>query len=399
MKIPMKKAWVAAVGFALAATLAGGVAVAAGADDWYAGGNADVPDHDQTDVALKLYNASGTEVTTGTTTTPLAAFAAAAGAVRTGDTFATLYVYLPQSDTAPGAWPGLQVSGTGQFSGAGAETAPASLSGKPYVATTADGYTLADVQQAFPNDETRASFAGVYELRLRTSSPSAGVSTEYAAAFVKITGTTWKITDAPVLGGDSGVGTTVSATWPAKVTYGKAASVGVQVNAASGSAKPTGTVKLVNGSKTLSTATLSQGAATLSIGKAALAPGSATLQVVYVGVPDAFAGSQSEPKGVSVAKGATGKPTFTVTKAPTATKGGTATVAVPTSSGLAKATGKVVIVLTKGSASQQVTATLKSGKASVKLPKLAKGTWSVTVTYPGDSHYKPSKSKTSTIKV
>ena len=52
MKIPMKKAWVAAVGFALAATLAGGVAVAAGADDWYTGDNAAVPDHDKTDAAL-----------------------------------------------------------------------------------------------------------------------------------------------------------------------------------------------------------------------------------------------------------------------------------------------------------------------------------------------------------
>ena len=393
MKIPMKKAWVAAVGFALAATLAGGVAVAAGADDWYTGGNAAVPDPDQTDVGLKLYNAAGTEVTTGSTTAPLAAFAAAAGAVRTGDTFATLYVYLPQSNTAPGAWPGLQVSGTGKFSGTGAATAPASLAGKPYVATTAEGYTLADVQAAFPNDETRASFADVYALRLRTSSPTAGVSTEYATAFVKITGTTWKITDAPVLGDDSGVGTSVSATWPAKITYGKATSVGVQVAADTGSAKPTGTVKLVNGSKTLSTATLSQGAATLKVGKAALAPGSATLQVVYVGVPDAFAGSESDPEGIAVAKGASGKPTLKVTQAPTATKGGTGTVAVATSKGLAKAGGTAVVVLTKGSASQQVSVTLKSGKATVKLPKLAKGTWSVTITYQGDSHYKSAKSK------
>ena len=101
-------------------------------------------------MALKLYNASGAEVTSGSTTTPLAAFAAADGAVRSGDEYASLFVHLPQSSTAPGAWPGVQATGTDKFSGAGAVTAPAALSGKPYVATTAAGYTLADVAAACP---------------------------------------------------------------------------------------------------------------------------------------------------------------------------------------------------------------------------------------------------------
>src|SRR4051794_15498512 len=111
MKIRMKKRWASALGLALAMTTIGGVAIAAGADDWYDGDNAAVPDHDNIGVALKLYNASGTEVTSGSTTTPIAAFAAAAGTVRANDTFASLYVHLAQSGTAPGAWPGVQVTG------------------------------------------------------------------------------------------------------------------------------------------------------------------------------------------------------------------------------------------------------------------------------------------------
>lgn len=304
----VKKAWVAAaLGVALALPTAG-VAIAAGLDDagdydWYTGGNATVADPDDTGVALKLYNASGTEVTSGSIDQPLAAFAAAGGAVRAGDTYASLFVHLPESDTAPGAWPGVQVTGTGQFSGSGAVSAPSALSGKPYVATTAEGYTLADVAAALPNEETSDSFAGVYELRLRTSSPTAGVSTAYAAAYVKITGTTWQVTDAPVLGDTTVVvDTSVKVTWPASLTKGKPAKVKVKVKAAPGSAAPTGTVRLVSGSKTLATAKLSNGAAKLKIKKVNLKPGKRKLRVVYDGVAKKFAPSQSAIKTLTVKK-------------------------------------------------------------------------------------------------
>src|SRR4051794_21884495 len=121
MKIPKKlgtaknTGLVALLGLALAVSTVGGVALAAGADDWYDGDNSSVADHDNTGVDLKLYNAAGAAITSGSTTTPIAAFAAAAGTVRADDTFATLFVHLPESDTAPGAWPGVQVTGTGKF--------------------------------------------------------------------------------------------------------------------------------------------------------------------------------------------------------------------------------------------------------------------------------------------
>ncbi|WP_243058779.1 Ig-like domain repeat protein [Nocardioides sp. SR21] len=308
MKIPRKfstakKSGLAAfVGLALAVSTAGGVALAAGADDWYDGDNASVADHDNLGVELKLYNASGTAVTSGSTTTPIAAFAAAAGTVRADDTYASLFVHLPQASTAPGAWPGVQVTGTSKFSGSGAVTAPASLAGKPYVATGADGYTLADVAAILPNNETAASFAGVYELRLRTSSPTDGVSTEYAVTYVKVTGSSWTITDAPVFGQVGDTATSVKATWPKKIKYGKAATVKITVNAASGSTKPTGKVRVVNGSKTVGSATLSGGKATVTLAKKSLKPGKYTLLVRYDGAAGSFTPSQSAAKTITVVK-------------------------------------------------------------------------------------------------
>lgn len=405
MKIQAKKTWAAAVGLALAATTLGGVALAAeDPSGWYTGGNATVVDPNKTAVPLKLYNAAGTEITSGSTTTQVASFAAADGSVRTGDDYASLFVHLPQSNTAPGAWPGLQVTGTSKFSGAGAVSAPAPLSGKPYVATTNAGYTLADVVAALPNNEGGASYQGVYELRLRTSSPSAGVSNQYAAAYVKVSGTSWTLTTSPVLGDSvppTAVATSVVPTWPAKLTYGTAATVAVKVNPASGAAKPSGTVRLVTGSTTLGTATLtSAGTANLTVAKTALAPGSRTLKVVYTGVANKFVASESPATTIKVAKAATGKPTVKLTKKPTRKKGGAATVKVSAASGLAKAGGKVQIVLKKGKTTKKVKpVAVKSGVAKVKLPKLAKGTWTVTVVYLGDAHYTKSKSKPVKVKV
>jgi hypothetical protein len=302
MNFRMKKMWASALGLALAVTTVGGVALAAGADDWYEGDNASVPDHDNIGVALKLYNASGAEVTSGSTTAPIAAFAGAAGTVRADDTFASLYVHLAQSSTAPGAWPGVQVTGTSKYSGSGAVSAPAALNGKPYVAITDDGYSLADVATILPSTETAASFAGVYELRLRTSSPTDGVGTEYAVAYVKVTGTTWKLTEAPVFGQVGDTATSVKATWPKKIKYGKTAKVTITVTAASGGAKPSGTVRVVSGSKTVGKATLSGGKATVTLPKRSLKPGKYTLVVRYDGAAGSYAPSQSAAKTITVKK-------------------------------------------------------------------------------------------------
>jgi len=59
----------------------------------------------------------------------------------------------------------------------------------------------------------------------------------------------------------------------------------------------------------------------------------------------------------------------------------------------------VTVTLTKGSMSKKVTGTLKSGKVTVTLPKLSKGTWKVGATYAGSASYTSSKGSVVSLKV
>ena len=74
-------------------------------------------------------------------------------------------------------------------------------------------------------------------------------------------------------------------------------------------------------------------------------------------------------------------------KAPTTKKAGSYKVTVTTPNGLARATGKVTVTLKKGKRSTKVTGTLSNGTATVKVKKLAKGTWAASVAYSGDANY------------
>lgn len=393
---------IGALGLALAASAVGGIAAAEGIQDLYTGSNSELGDPLRSTVPLTLHDASGASVTSGSTTTPLAAFAAAGTEIRPGDQYATLYAHLPQSGTAAGAWPGVQVSGTDRFAGSGAVSIPSSLTGHPLVRTTAAGYTLADVVAALPNHESGASHQGVYELRLRTSSPTAGVSDSYAATWVKITGGTWSITTAPVPGEVSTgpIGTSVTAVWPTQLTYGTASSVKVTVGARLGSARPSGKVTLLSGTATVSTATLSAaGTVTLSIGRTALTPGSKKLSIRYAGVSGAFSPAVSPTRSVTVARAKLAKPVLKVTTKPTSKRRGAASVSVKAPTGLSPATGTVKVTLTRGSKKVRVTGTLTRGVVKVKLPASAKGTWKVTATYAGDSRYLAATSATVTFKV
>lgn len=88
----------------------------------------------------------------------------------------------------------------------------------------------------------------------------------------------------------------------------------------------------------------------------------------------------------------------TVVKAPTSRRGGRLSVKVTVPKGAAKATGKVTVKLKKGSRTVTVTGTLRGGTVTVALPKLAKGTWKVTLSWRGDARY-AAASSTGTLKV
>jgi hypothetical protein len=88
-----------------------------------------------------------------------------------------------------------------------------------------------------------------------------------------------------------------------------------------------------------------------------------------------------------------------VSKAPTSKRAGKYKVTISTPKGLLKATGKVTIKLKKGRVTKTVTGRLANGTVTVSLPKLARGTWKVTISWPGDSSYLPASATGTAIKV
>lgn len=179
-------------------------------------------------------------------------------------------------------------------------------------------------------------------------------------------------------------------------TYGNSAKVNVQVDGPAGLV-PTGQVTVTVGGKPQTATLNASGKATVVLPKT-LAPKVYAATIIYGGNGNLVA--RSSVGQVTVAKGSAKAPTFAATGKITAKKAGKATVKVGTTAGLAKSGGKVKVVLKKGKTTKTITVTVKSGTASVKLPKLAKGKWSVKVTYAGDANYVASKtvSKSLTVK-
>lgn len=186
---------------------------------------------------------------------------------------------------------------------------------------------------------------------------------------------------------------TTTLTSPSRV-YGQGGTATVAVSNTVG--RPvTGTVTL-KGAGPNQTKTLVNGKAAFALPKS-LTPKAYTLTASYSG--SSLLNVSTKTSRFSVARAKSKAPTFKKTKTPTSKKSGKASVTVSTLSGLAKASGKVTVTLKKGSSSKKVSGTLSGGKRSIKLPKLKKGTWKVTVSYAGDKNYVAQKSKTYTLKI
>lgn len=88
-----------------------------------------------------------------------------------------------------------------------------------------------------------------------------------------------------------------------------------------------------------------------------------------------------------------------VAKAPTSKKPGKYTITIATPKGASAATGKVTIKLQKGKTTKTLTGTLKAGTVTLTLPKLARGTWKVTIAFPGDARYLTASASGAAVKV
>ena len=173
----------------------------------------------------------------------------------------------------------------------------------------------------------------------------------------------------------------------------------ITVNTPSGLAAATGsvTVTFKDGSVTKTvTGTLSNG--TVTVATPRLTPGTWTTTVAWSGNATYPAASWTGAS-ITVAKIGANKVLGSVTKAPTSKKAGKYKVTIDGPSGLTKATGKVTLKFAKGKTTKTVTGNLKGGDVTVSVPKLAKGSWKVTISWPGDSNYLSAKKSEKAIRV
>jgi thiol-disulfide isomerase/thioredoxin len=98
-------------------------------------------------------------------------------------------------------------------------------------------------------------------------------------------------------------------------------------------------------------------------------------------------GVPTPPTAIKASRTKASKVKGVVAKATTSKKGGTYKVTVTVPKGASAATGKVTIKLKKGKTTKKVTGKLSHGVVTFTLPKLARGTWKVTISWPGDTHY------------
>jgi len=128
---------------------------------------------------------------------------------------------------------------------------------------------------------------------------------------------------------------------------------------------------------------VAQNAAVFNVAK--LVPGNYAFTITYPG--DAQVKAFEEVGSLVVTKARVSSVASSVYKVPTTTSAGSYKVTVTAPSGLATATGKVSVKLTKGTSIRTLTGTLVGGKVTLTVPKLGKGTWKASVKYVGDAKY------------
>lgn len=174
----------------------------------------------------------------------------------------------------------------------------------------------------------------------------------------------------------------------ASPAYGAGGEVVVAVSDADGTPVDAGTVT-VTGLGAPQTATVTGGTVRASV-PVGLEPGTHPVSVAYTGAgrfesAAATAAVTVTKARVEVRTKVTGKPTVRkpgkvkVTLASTSTSGKVA--------GVARATGRVTLLLRKGGTTVTRNAKATDGSVTLSVPKLARGTWTLQVKYAGDGRY------------
>jgi hypothetical protein len=143
---------------------------------------------------LIFYNSSGSVITSGSiNASPVAAYVLGTSTIRSGDTKATLFGYLPVKGDVPAEWSGEALGASTTYPNTHAAV-PLNTSTLPVETGSSGDETFAQLEADFPNNDNSADgYAGMYQLRLRTSAPGEGLTITYDEADIHIQGSTWSV--------------------------------------------------------------------------------------------------------------------------------------------------------------------------------------------------------------
>lgn len=177
---------------------------------------------------LLFYNSAGLQIDGGSTTTaPFAAYVVGTTVLNAGDSQATLFAYTPVDGTPVGEWSGEALGGTTSYPNASAP-APLNTAAPLYTGASTDT-TLQTYTEQYPNNDTSSDgYAGLYELRLKSSDPT--TTTTYDAADISISGTSWSVVYPAVTLNPTTIALT--ATPHGSQTYGQSVSLSATVSPA-----------------------------------------------------------------------------------------------------------------------------------------------------------------------
>lgn len=291
-----------------------------------------------------------------------------------GDTVIALSrVVLPvaKPTIAGTATVGQTLTGTpGTFSGGGTVTNQWLADGQPISGATGSTLVLAEAQKGSTISLRSTATKGDV-----TKTQTSDATTAVAAGPAALSSATLKVTKAP--------------------TTTKSGSASLSFKAAGGKAvNGKATLSLKKGSSTrTSTVTIKSGKGTATIAK--LPVGTWSAKATFQGSTTVKSGSTSSTKVAVKAPISSAK--VSLTKKPTSKARGKVSVTFKATG--ASVNGKAVVTLTKGRSVKKITLTVKNGKGSATVPRLAKGTWKYRAGFAGSSTVLKQSSGTHSVRI
>jgi len=256
---------------------------------------------------LIFYNAAGQVITGGNINdSPIAAYVEGTEPVRAGDTKATLFGYLPVQGEVPGDWSGEQLSSSTVYPNTAAP-APLNALSLPVVTGASGDETVSQLETDFPNNDTSADgYAGMYVLRLKTSTPGQPGNTTYDSADIVVdaAGGTWTVVYSRLP--QVATTTALSLTPRSAVYHGSKVKLSANVSPSAAA----GVVEFLDGSKILKTVAVSSASASYST--TGLVDGVHKFSATFVPTdPNSYTSSTSSEQSLKI----TAHPTTTSIKA------------------------------------------------------------------------------------